>query len=148
MDVTVALQPDEPKRFAASMRRAGFALRVADLDDFLERTRVIPFVHADSAMPLDVVLAGSGLEDEFLGRAERIELGGARIPFLRPEDLLVTKALAGRPKDIDDAGALLRAHRGRLDIGRVRRLLAELEEALGQSDLVSAFDALVSATTA
>ena len=39
-------------------------LRVDD-PEFVRRTRVMPFVHVATGMPLDVVLAGSGLEDEF-----------------------------------------------------------------------------------
>lgn len=45
------------------MKAAGFALRLDD-PDFVRRTRVMPFVHVATAMPLDVVLAGSGLEGQ------------------------------------------------------------------------------------
>ena len=72
VDVTLALVPDTPDRFARDMQAGGFALRVDD-PDFVRRTRVMPFVHIATAMPLDVVLAGSGLEDEFLDRALNTE---------------------------------------------------------------------------
>jgi hypothetical protein len=52
------------------MRAAGFDLRVDD-PEFVRRTRVLPFVHLASGMPLDAVLAGSGLEDEFRGKGRR-----------------------------------------------------------------------------
>ena len=65
VDVTLRLSPDDPERFAADMHAAGFTLRVDD-PDFVRRTRVMPFVHLSTAMPVDVVLAASGLEDEFL----------------------------------------------------------------------------------
>lgn len=75
VDVTLALEPDAPDRFAEDMTAAGFVLRVSD-PEFVRRTRVMPFVHAATGMPLDVVLAGSGLEDEFLARRRQTE--GAR----------------------------------------------------------------------
>jgi hypothetical protein len=65
VDVTLALVPDAPERFADEMRAAGFELRVDD-PEFVRRTRVMPFVHDPTGMPLDVVLAGSGLEEEFI----------------------------------------------------------------------------------
>jgi hypothetical protein len=68
VDVTVALVPDDPVAFVKDMDAAGFSLRVGD-PDFVRRTRVLPFVHRATAMPLDVVLAGSGLEEAFLERA-------------------------------------------------------------------------------
>lgn len=89
VDVTLALHPDTPDRFARDMEAAGFALRVGD-PDFIRRTRVIPFVHVATAMPLDVVLAGSGLEDEFLDRAQLTDVGGTAVPLI---DLFVVAAV-------------------------------------------------------
>ncbi|GMR22048.1 MAG: hypothetical protein BMS9Abin37_0374 [Acidobacteriota bacterium] len=76
VDVTVRLDPEDPERFATDMRAAGFALRV-DEPDFVRRTRIMPFVHLATAMPLDVVLAASGLEDEFLFPALTVMTQGA-----------------------------------------------------------------------
>jgi hypothetical protein len=146
VDVTLALEPDTPERFAREMHAAGFVLRVAD-PEFVRRTSVMPFVHSATGMPLDVVLAGSGLEDEFLDRAVMTDIGTITVPVIDPADLLIAKMLAGRPKDIEDARALWRLHGGELDAVRVRRTLRLLEEALSQSDLVSAFAALAHGPT-
>jgi hypothetical protein len=103
----------------------------------------MPFVHSATGMPLDIVLAGSGLEDEFLDRAVMTDIGTITVPVIDPADLLIAKLLAGRPKDMEDARALWHLRGGELDAARVRRTLHLLEEALSQSDLVSAFEALV-----
>ena len=141
VDVTVALAPDDPQRFARDMEAGGFTLRVDD-PDFVRRTRVMPFVHVGTGMPLDVVLAGSGLEDEFLGRAKTTDIGGAKVPVIDIADLVIAKVLAGRPKDIEDARSLWRLRGSHIDRRRIGRVLRLLEEALGQSDLVSGFDAI------
>jgi hypothetical protein len=142
VDVTLALDPDDPVRFAREMDEAGFALRVAD-PDFVERTRVMPFVHSTTGMPLDVVLAGSGLEDEFLQRAVTRRIGETGVPIIEIGDLIVAKILAGRPKDIEDARALWRLHGRDIDAARVRHTLGLLEHALTQSDLLDAFEVIV-----
>lgn len=141
VDVTLALEPWAVARFVADMQAGGFIPRVQD-PEFIRRTRVLPFVHGASGMPLDVVLAGSGLEDEFLSRAVATDIGGLMVPLIEPSDLIIAKILAGRSKDIDDARGIRRLHGARLDAERIRRTLRLLEEALGQSDLVAAFDAL------
>jgi hypothetical protein len=143
VDITLDLLPDEPERFTEDMKAAGFELRVSDRD-FVRRTRVMPFVHTATGMPLDVVLAGSGLEDEFLTRACHVDVGGIVVPVIAREDLVIAKILAGRPKDFEDAAALWRAHGGGLDAAHIRSVLRLLEEALSQSDLVPAFDAISS----
>ena len=142
VDVTVALAPDDPQRFARDMEAGGFTLRIDD-PEFLRRTRVLPFVHAATGMPLDVVLAGSGIEDEFLSRAKKTDIGGgANVPVIDISDLLIAKILAGRPKDIEDARSLWRVRGASVDRRRVLRLLRLLEEALCQSDLVPGFEAI------
>ena len=141
VDVTLQLAPDDPERFVIDMRAAGFALRVDD-PEFVQQTRVMPFVHLATAMPLDVVLAGSGLEDSFLDRARPVDIGGTTVPLIHPEDLIIAKVLAGRPKDIDDARGLWRLHGHDLDDERIRATLRLLEEALSQSDLVVAFESI------
>jgi hypothetical protein len=146
VDVTLDLDPDEPERFVADMDAAGFALRVSD-PEFVRRTRVMPFVHRATSMPLDIVLAGSGLEDEFLSRARLIDLAGTQVPFIHPEDLVIAKVLAGRPKDIDDARGVWRAHGTELDADRITRILRLLEEALSQGDLVTSFGAIRARTS-
>ena len=101
VDVTLALAPDAPERFAAEMQAAGFALRVDD-PEFVRRTRVMPFTHLPTLLPLDIVLAGSGLEDEFLDRAVPTDIGGTVVPLIDLGDLIIAKVLAGRPKDVDE----------------------------------------------
>jgi len=62
--------------------------------------------------------------------------------MIDPADLVIVKVLAGRPKDIDDAGGVWRLHGRDLDVERIRRILQLLEEALSQSDLVSTFESI------
>jgi predicted nucleotidyltransferase len=137
VDVTVRLDPERATELAAEMDNAGFDLLETG-PDFVRRTRVLPFVHRATGMPLDMVLAGTGLEEEFLDRAERLQLGGVAVPVIRRDDLVVAKILAGRPKDMEDARGLWQAHGSELDLERIERLLRLLEEALGQSDLLPA----------
>jgi hypothetical protein len=139
VDVTLWMVPDEPERFADDMKAAGFTLRVDD-PDFVRRTRVMPFVHVATGMPVDVVLASSGLEDEFLDRSVATDIGATTVPIIDIGDLLVAKVLAGRPKDIEDVRALWSLHAQDIDVERVRRTLRLLEDALAQGDLLSTFD--------
>lgn len=145
VDVTLRMVPDDPKRFVREMADAGFDLAVND-PEFVVRTRVMPFIHRATGMPLDVVLAGSGLEDEFLARAKPVDIGGAIVPLIDVEDLIIAKVLAGREKDLEDARNLWRVRARDVDPERIRRILQLLEEALGQADLVPAFEAIVRRT--
>lgn len=144
-DVTAQLMPEDPLRFVEAMEQAGFDLRVKDVQAFVARTRVLPFLHRSTQTPLDVVLAGPGLEEEFIERAVRVQVLGLTVPVISPEDLVITKILAGRPKDIDDVRGILRERSETMDLVRIRETLRSIEQALSQSDLLPAFESLLSA---
>ncbi len=77
-----------------------------------------------------------------LARAVTQSIDGIAVPVIDLSDLVVLKVLAGRPKDLDDLAVLIRIHGERIDEGRVRAVLNDLEQALGQSDLQRTFDAV------
>ena len=89
------------------------------------------------------MLAGSGLEDEFLERARPLDISGVRVPTIDPGDLMVAKILAGRPKDIEDARGLWRSRGSEMNASRIAVTLRVLEEALAQSDLTPAFETIL-----
>jgi hypothetical protein len=141
VDVTVRLDPEDPDALVRALERHGFRLRVSPADDFVRRTRVLPFVFTPNGLPVDVVLAGPGIEELFLARAVPVRLGSVTVPVISPEDLIVTKILAGRPKDVEDVRGILFERLPQLDLGAIRSTLGLLEAALSQSDLQPAFEA-------
>jgi hypothetical protein len=147
VDVTVRLDPDDPPALVRALEGEGFRLRVEPSDDFVRRTRVLPFVHSPTGLPLDVVLGGPGLEDLFMSRAVPIRVGAVTVPVISPEDLIVTKVLAGRPKDLEDVRGILRERQADLDLDLVRETLGLLESALSQDDLRPVFDAELARAT-
>jgi hypothetical protein len=121
VDATVDPGGHSTADIVEALAREGIALRVPDADGFVERTRVLPLVHGPTDVPVDVVLSGPGLEELFFERVRFEEIEGVKVPVASPEDVVTMKILAARPKDIEDALAIL---------------TAAGERALDQSDLV------------
>jgi hypothetical protein len=140
VDVTVELGTVSPDTLVARLREVGIEPRLELDAAFVARTRVLPLVHVRTGMGVDVVLAGPGPEELFLERARLIHVDGVAVRVASPGDIVVMKILAGRPKDIDDVVGILRAAHEDLDSDDVRTMLSELEELLGQSDLVPMLD--------
>lgn len=144
VDVTIELGDRDTKALLKALKNAGFELLIkADVEAFVRQTRVLPFTHRPSGVDLDLVLAGPGLEEQFLDRAEPIRIGRKKFPVVSLDDLVVLKILAGRGKDLDDVRGLIAVNAEKLDVEAVRRMLREIEMAIDRSDLVSAFDGLI-----
>jgi hypothetical protein len=141
LDLTIELVDLAPEVLVEQLARSGFSPRFAD-PDFVAATRVIPVVHRSTKLPIDLVLAGPGLEQQFLDEVELRRLGRRAIPVISLENLIVTKLLAGRSKDLEDVRELAASHGDSLRHDRVTGLLAILEEALGRSDLIPLYTRL------
>lgn len=140
VDVTVALGDRRIAELVATLDASGFEARVPEPAAFAETSRVLPVVHRPTRMPADVILAGPGLEERFLAQAEVRTIEDVVVPVASAPDVVVMKVLAGRPQDLEDVTAVLRAQGDGLDAARPRAMLRELERALDRRDLLAAFD--------
>jgi hypothetical protein len=143
VDITLDLGDKSSRDVVDALAAAGFELRVEDVAGFVEATRVLPFVHRASRIPVDVVLAGPGLEDQFFAGMQERVVGEAHVPVVSAEDLVAMKVLAGRPRDVGDVEAILRVHADDLDLHRIRTTLGLLEAALDRRDLLSELDRML-----
>lgn len=146
VDVTVDAAVHSTAELVSALAAAGFASRLGDAGDVVEATRVLPLVHSPTRIPVDVVLAGPGIEDLFFAHAEEHIIGGVPVPVASAEDVITMKVLAARPKDLDDAEAILRGSGPGLDIERIRGTLHLIETALDRRDLVSELERLLTRT--
>lgn len=146
IDVTVEIPAGGPQALLAELRGHGVELRdIGDVATFIAETRVIPALHTASGLPVDVVLAGPGLEEEMLARVQVRRVGGVEIPFVELADLIALKLLAGRDKDHEDVRALLRAAPADLSLSVARARVAALGAILDDATMVATFDALIRA---
>ncbi len=140
--VTVELGLRRAAHLLTALAAGGFPTRLALSAAFIEEARLFPLVHEPSTIPVDLLLAGSGLHEDFLDRRRHVDVGGALVPMLSPEDLVITKVLAGRRKDLEDIRGVLAERGAELDIARIRDLLGGAEEALGRPGLLRRFERL------
>jgi predicted RNA-binding Zn ribbon-like protein len=97
---------------------------------------VLPVIHRATGFPVDIVLGGPGLEELFASAAENVRIGRLQVPVPTGTHLVVMKVLAGRPKDIEDAVALLATQASRIDAEELDELTKALAAALAEDDIL------------
>ena len=120
----------------------GIVARIDDALDFARRSRMLLLRHSASDIDIDVALGGLSFELQALNLSQVHEVGGVPLRLPRVEDLLVMKAFARRPKDLEDIEGLLSVH-PRVDLGFVRQWLREFSAAVAMPDLLDDFEKVV-----
>lgn len=141
IDATVRGDAVPPENLLAILQNHGIAPRIHDALPFAEANLVFLLRHEPTGVDIDVSFAWSGFEHDALDACTPIRFGRVRIPMCTAEDLVVFKAIAGRPKDLEDAEALLALYPD-IDVVRTRRHVAELAALADAPELVEAFDAM------
>jgi hypothetical protein len=124
------------------LRKHDVAMRIPDALAFARRNLVVLARHAPTGVDLDVSLAWSGFEHEALAAATEASFGRVEVPMSTADDLVVFKAIAGRPRDLEDIEALVALY-PRIDFVRIRTRLAELVALAEAPELLTRFDALM-----
>jgi predicted nucleotidyltransferase len=90
--------------------KAGFAPRSTDQVAMTRRTRVLTLVDAQG-VGVDLMLGLLPFDEELVARAARAKLAdGSLVPVALPEHLVVMKAIAWRPKDLQDIREVMAAN--------------------------------------
>jgi hypothetical protein len=126
--------------------RFGIEPRIPDALDFAGRSRVLLMRHIRSGIDLDITFGGLPFEESAVEKSEVHDVGGISVHLPRVEDLLVMKAIARRPKDIEDIRGLLAANPG-ADVAAARRWVREFATAMSMSDIADDFDKLIAQRT-
>jgi predicted nucleotidyltransferase len=114
--------------------QAGLAPRLADAETFARQNRVLLLVHEDSQINVDISLGMLPFEVEAIGRAIEYNLGQISLRLPTPEDLIILKAVAHRPKDIEDIKAII-AIQSNLDKQRIEHWVTQFAEILEMPEL-------------
>ena len=134
-------------RVIESASRYGIVPRIDGALEFAHRSRVLLLRHGASGIDVDVTFGGLPFEEAAVANSRDHDIGGLRVRLPRVEDLLVMKAIARRPKDLEDIRGLLAAH-PQADVSEARRWIREFSTAMSMSDMLDEFDKLVAQRSA
>ncbi len=142
VDALVLLAEDHWADFLNRGALFGFVPRRADALAFARQARVLLVQHCPSGIDIDIAFAALPFEQEALDRALEMQVGGFTVPVPTPEDLIIMKAVAHRPRDWVDIEAVLDAQ-PKLNLRRIRHWVRAFAEALEQPELSDDLEALL-----
>lgn len=133
-DALVLLSIDEVPLLIELAQAEGLHPRFADIVEFARRSRVVLLRHPESGIDVDISLGLLPFEIEAVERSQEHRAGSLTVRLPTPEDLIILKAIAHRPKDMLDIEAVIAAQ-PQLDKARIALWVRQFAELLEMPEL-------------
>lgn len=142
IDVTIALGRDRLPELYQAVRELGYSVPEAYGGGWVDQVGGMPLVKVRLFLPaggvdVDLFLAESKYQDQLLARRRHVSVDDLSVWLVSPEDLILLKLIAGRPRDFADIGDVLFTQ-GQLDENYMHQwadrlsVRAELERVLSE----------------
>lgn len=117
-----------------------FQPRITDALQFALENRIC-LVKNKEGYEIDISLGIPGYEEEVIKRSVNCEIEkGYPVRICSAEDLIIHKAVAGRPQDISDIEGIIIRQGNKLDIRYIRKWLKHFSDVLDMKGILARFE--------
>lgn len=134
VDAMFMLSTHDISRFLEAARTENIQPRIPNAEEFARRNRVLLLQHSPSETNVDISLGILPFEEEVVARSMVYSAGALSVRLPTPEDLIILKAVAHRPKDLLDIQTVIDSH-PELDVARIERWVKSFADALEMPNL-------------
>jgi predicted nucleotidyltransferase len=141
IDVTLGVDIDRIDTVLAAFEASSFRPLPESVRSFVTETHVLPMEDASTRIRLDLIFSFSPYEREALSRVRKIDIDSVLVRFASPEDVVIHKLVAGRPRDVEDVRHIL-SMQEKIDDKYIRGWLKQFDTALDR-ELVKQFNEIM-----
>jgi predicted nucleotidyltransferase len=134
VDAMFLLSTSEVSQFLEAAQTENIIPRIQDADAFARKNRILLLRHSPSETDIDISLGILPFEEEVVERGSIQSFGNLAIRLPTPEDLIIMKAVAHRPKDLEDIRMIVQSQ-AHLDTKRIKHWVLSFGEILDQPSL-------------
>jgi hypothetical protein len=135
LDAMILLSVEDIPNVIALAQKYGLASRISEIEEFAKRNRVLLFQHSESATDVDITMGLLPFEEEMIARSVLHQINPSfSIQLPTPEDLIIMKAIAHRPKDMLDIQGIIDRN-PQLDTKRIQEWVTQFGELLERPEL-------------
>jgi len=142
IDAVTWLDLADADGFIRSGARFGFFPRISDPIEFALKSRVLLLQHNQTKIDVDISLGALPFEQEMIERAIEFATPELTVQIATPEDLIITKAVAHRKRDLLDIDNLASVYPN-LDLTRIRHWVGQFAAVLESPEMVSDLENLL-----
>ena len=134
VDAVVLLSTKKISNFLQLAHAENIVPRIENAEDFARKSRVLLLKYAPTETEIDISLGIMPFEEEMIERGEIKSFANLSARLPTPEDLIIMKAIAHRPKDLEDIRTIVDKNPD-LDHGRIEHWVKDFAELMETPEL-------------
>lgn len=134
VDAMFLLSTQDIPKFLEAAKAENIQPRISNAEEFARKNRVLLLQHVPTEINIDISLGIMPFEEEIVERGIVRSTSTLSVRLPSPEDLIIMKAIAHRPKDLEDIRTIVDKN-PRLDVARIERWVKQFAEVLEMPSL-------------
>jgi len=131
IDITVGLTPEDIDHVLKAVKQM-FRVLPRNVKGFVQKTWVLPIEHIETEIRVDLIFSITPFEQNAIKKAKEIVIEDVGLRYILPEDLVVQKVIAERPRDLEDAKGILEVQGENIDITQIEKTIKKLAKESGE----------------
>lgn len=107
IDITLDADVDALDSLLRALEGTSFRSLPSNVREFTKTTRVLPIQDEQTKIRVNLIFSFSPYEHLAIQRSRPINFHGIDVNFAAPEDIIIHKLVAGRPRDIEDVRTII-----------------------------------------
>ena len=142
IDITLGVNIDQLKKLLVAVKDLALKPIPQDVDSFVTQTMVLPTLDESTGIRVDFIFSCTPYENQAIKRSRKILLRNREVNFASPEDVIIHKIFAGRPRDLEDVRSVVLKNQD-IDIRYIRSWLKKFESSSDKKNLMNTFNKLL-----
>ena len=142
VDAVFLLSTKDVSKFLQLARAEEIVPRIENAEDFARKSRVLLLKYVPTETEVDISLGIMPFEEEMVERGEIKSFANLSARLPTPEDLIIMKAIAHRPKDLEDIRTIVDKYPD-LDHHRIERWVRDFAGVMETPELWGQIDKIL-----
>jgi len=142
VDVTLGVNIDRLHDLLTVVKELSLNPIPNDVESFVKQTMVLPTIDEPIGVRVDFIFSFTPYETDAIKRARKITIMDQEVCFASPEDLIIHKIFAGRPRDLEDVWSVILKNPG-IDTPYTTNWLKEFDASFGEKDFLKTFEGIL-----
>lgn len=135
VDIVVHCTVNDAISLLAKLGGSLFEPLFPEVESVVRQSQILPILHSETGVVVDLAIGTSGFEKQVVSRATPVLISTQSSQVATAEDLILMKAIAGRPQDEQDILGIIITNKNDLDWDYCESTSRQLQDAIGM-DLV------------